>query len=103
AGIAIGAVIAFSLTPLLAWQLFHVTPTDPLTYLSVALTLGLTAIFAALVPARRAMRIGPPKTLRNLSLGGSRGRIRRDRHLSLRSDPARTRDVARSDPRRRLR
>jgi predicted permease len=65
AGIAIGAVIAFSLTPLLAWQLFHVTPTDPLTYLSVAVTLGLTAIFAALVPARRAMRIDPATTLRN--------------------------------------
>jgi putative ABC transport system permease protein len=64
-GIAIGTVIAFSLTPLLAWQLFHVTPTDPLTYLSVAFTLGITAIFAALVPARRAMRIDPAATLRN--------------------------------------
>ena len=64
-GIAIGTVIAFSLTPLLAWQLFHVTPTDPLTYLAVAFTLGLTAIFAALVPARRAMRIDPATTLRN--------------------------------------
>ncbi|MGE5833776.1 MAG: ABC transporter permease [Acidobacteriota bacterium] len=64
-GIAIGAIIAFILTPLLAWQLFDVTPTDPLTYLSVAFTLGITAIFAALVPARRAMRIDPATTLRN--------------------------------------
>jgi putative ABC transport system permease protein len=65
AGIALGAVIAFSLTPFLAWHLFNVKPTDPVTYITVAFTLAVTAIFAALVPARRAMRIDPATTLRN--------------------------------------
>ena len=64
-GIALGTLAALALTPLLAWQLFGVGPMDPVTYGSVALTLAFTAACAALVPARRAMRINPATTLRN--------------------------------------
>ncbi len=63
-GIAIGIAAALMLTPLLEWQLYGISPMDPLTYVSVALTLATTAAIAALVPARRAMRIDPAKTLR---------------------------------------
>jgi predicted permease len=63
-GIALGVAAALALTPLLEWQLFGVGAMDPLTYLTVALALALTAAVAALVPARRAMKIDPAKTLR---------------------------------------
>jgi putative ABC transport system permease protein len=63
-GIAIGAAAALALTPLLAWQLFGIGPADPITYISVAGLLAAMAVCAALVPARRAMRIDPARTLR---------------------------------------
>jgi predicted permease len=63
-GITLGAIAALALTPLLAWQLFGIGASDPVTYVSVAAALALTAACAALVPARRAMRIDPARTLR---------------------------------------
>jgi putative ABC transport system permease protein len=63
-GITLGAIAALALTPLLARQLFGIGATDPVTYVSVALALAMTAACAALVPARRAMRIDPATTLR---------------------------------------
>ncbi len=63
-GIAIGGAVALALTPFLAWQLFGIGPADPLTYLTVGLTLAITAMVAALVPARRAMKIDPATTLK---------------------------------------
>jgi ABC-type antimicrobial peptide transport system permease subunit len=65
AGIAVGAVVALLLRPVLKAQLFGVGAADPLTYLGVALALTLTALGAALIPARRAMRIDPAHALRN--------------------------------------
>jgi ABC-type lipoprotein release transport system permease subunit len=38
---------------------------DPLTYVGVALALLLTALLAALIPARRAMSVDPVQALRN--------------------------------------
>jgi ABC-type antimicrobial peptide transport system permease subunit len=63
-GIAIGAAAALALTPLLGWQLFGIGPADPVTYVAVAALLASMAVCAALVPARRAMRIDPAATLR---------------------------------------
>ena len=45
-------------------QIFEVSPTDPLTYFSVALLLSLVALVATLVPARRATRVDPMIALR---------------------------------------
>ena len=68
-GIALGTMAALALTPLLAWQLFGIGATDPVTYGTVALTLAFTAACAALVPARRAMRIDPATTLKRRDRG----------------------------------
>ena len=65
AGIAIGAVAALLLRPVLKAQLFGVGAADPLTYVGVALALTITALAAALIPARRAMRVDPAHALRN--------------------------------------
>ena len=78
-GIAAGAALALALGPVLRAQLFEVTSTDPLTYVVVAGTLALTAAGAALVPARRAMRVDPAYTLRNCRGAGVRGRGSQDR------------------------
>ncbi len=63
-GIAVGLVGAFAATRLLRALLFGVGTTDLLTYSAVVLLLGLAALFAGLVPARRAMRVDPVVALR---------------------------------------
>lgn len=64
----IGAVLGISasllLTRLMARQLFGVSAHDPLTYASVALVLMLVAVVACFIPARRAVRMDPMKSLR---------------------------------------
>jgi predicted permease len=63
-GIGLGLVAAYALTRTIAAFLFGVSPTDPLTALSVAGVLLLVAGLAAFVPARRAAGIDPAVTLR---------------------------------------
>jgi putative ABC transport system permease protein len=63
-GVAIGAAIGLLVAPSLSSQFFGVTPFDPTTYLTVAITLLVIATLAAYVPARRAMRVDPVTTLR---------------------------------------
>jgi hypothetical protein len=46
-------------------ELFGVSPTDPLTYLSVALVVSIGATVATWLPARRAARVDPAITLRS--------------------------------------
>ncbi|HEX8878547.1 MAG TPA: ABC transporter permease [Candidatus Acidoferrum sp.] len=64
AGVAIGVVGALALSRLLSAQLFEVTPADPLTFITVPITLCCAALVAAYVPARRAMRVDPMVALR---------------------------------------
>jgi putative ABC transport system permease protein len=64
AGIAIGLIGAFVLTRLMSSLLFGVKASDPLTFVTVPLVLGLVALFACLIPARRATRIDPLVALR---------------------------------------
>jgi putative ABC transport system permease protein len=63
-GIALGLFGALWLTRLLQQLLFEVAPTDPLTYAGVAVVLGLAALLACYVPARRAARVDPIIALR---------------------------------------
>ena len=58
-GIVVGLVGALALTRLMRTLLFAVTPTDPLTYVGIALVLGAVALLASYLPARRATRIDP--------------------------------------------
>jgi predicted permease len=64
AGIVIGLLLTWPLTPLLESQLFGVRAADPMTLVGVPMVLLVTAIIAALVPARRAMRVDPVQALR---------------------------------------
>jgi len=53
-GILLGLLGAFALTRLLQAFLFEVGPTDPLTFVGVALVLSAATLLACYVPARRA-------------------------------------------------
>jgi predicted permease len=64
AGVAAGIAGAFGLTRLMATLLFHVSATDPATFVAVAVLFLLVAVAASYVPARRATRIDPMAALR---------------------------------------
>jgi ABC-type antimicrobial peptide transport system permease subunit len=64
AGVAVGIAGAYFLTRLMTTLLFHVSATDPATFVSVALLFLLVALAASYVPARRATRIDPMAALR---------------------------------------
>jgi putative ABC transport system permease protein len=64
-GVGIGLVGALALTQLLKSFLFEVTPTDPVTFVSVAIALIAAALIACLIPARRAASIDPNVALRS--------------------------------------
>ena len=65
AGIALGILGAFLLAKLLATQLYGVSALDPITYISVALLVGIVTLAACYIPARRAMQVDPLVALRN--------------------------------------
>ena len=65
AGVGIGVLGAFGLTRLITSQLFGVRPTDPTTFILVALTLVGVAVLATFVPAMRATRVDPVVALRD--------------------------------------
>lgn len=66
--VGIGAVIglagALVATRVLRTFLFELTPGDPITYVSVAVVLGVVGIVASWIPARRASRVDPVVALR---------------------------------------
>jgi putative ABC transport system permease protein len=63
-GIAIGLAAAYGLTRLMTSLLYNVKPTDPAIFASVAVLLGVVALLASYLPARRALRIDPMIALR---------------------------------------
>jgi putative ABC transport system permease protein len=64
AGIALGLGGALALTRLLRKMLFEVTPSDPTTFIIIVAVVGLAAMVASWVPARRAARLDPVRALR---------------------------------------
>ncbi len=64
AGLAIGLAASLASTRLLRSQLFGVQPADPIAYATVAVLLGLVALVACYIPARRAAGVDPIVALR---------------------------------------
>ena len=64
-GIAIGLLAAFALTRVLASMLVEVKPTDPVTFVSVAVLFLVIAVMASWLPALRAAGLDPTTALRN--------------------------------------
>jgi putative ABC transport system permease protein len=64
AGLTLGLAGAMAATRLLSSLLFEVKPTDPVTYAAVAVLLGIVALAASYIPARRASQVDPAIALR---------------------------------------
>lgn len=63
-GIGVGIGAAFVLTRLVRTLLFGVSPTDPATFLGIALLFLLVGLAASYIPAHRASKIDPMEALR---------------------------------------
>jgi macrolide transport system ATP-binding/permease protein len=63
-GLALGIGAALGAARLIGALLAGVGPTDPLTFVAVALTFGLVAVLASAIPARRASRVDPMVAVR---------------------------------------
>ncbi|MFZ0564040.1 MAG: ABC transporter permease [Terriglobales bacterium] len=64
AGIVAGTVLSLAMTRLMAGMLFGISATDPLTFVGVAMLLGVVAFFANYLPARRGASVDPMVALR---------------------------------------
>jgi putative ABC transport system permease protein len=64
AGVAVGLMLAFLATRALRPFLFGVNPMDPLTFVAMSATLGGVAMLATWLPARRAARVDPMRSMR---------------------------------------
>jgi ABC-type antimicrobial peptide transport system permease subunit len=64
AGIAIGLVCSVAAATLLRGLLFGVRAADPETLAAVAAVLGISALLASYIPARRAASVNPVEALR---------------------------------------
>jgi len=64
AGLLFGLAGAWALTRAMTHMLVGVSPSDPLTYVSVAALLSFITLLACWIPARRAMRVDPMVALR---------------------------------------
>ena len=63
-GVAVGLTGALLGMRYIEAQLFGVTATDPLTFVSGCVVLGLAGLIASVIPALRAMRVDPISVLR---------------------------------------
>ncbi len=63
-GIGVGIAGALALTRLMGALLFTIKPTDPVTYVTVAVLLASVALIASFVPALRAANVDPALAMR---------------------------------------
>ncbi len=63
-GIAVGLAAALGVTRLMRTMLYEVSSTDPVTFAMVPMVLGVVALLASWLPARRAARTDPVEALR---------------------------------------
>ncbi len=63
-GLAIGLVLAFLASQVLASTLYGVTPSDGVSFGATVLALGLAGFLATIIPAYRAQQIDPAEVLR---------------------------------------
>ena len=63
-GLGLGLAGAYALSQVLA-EIVAVSPTDPLTFISITVLLAAVALAACLIPARRATRVDPLVALRD--------------------------------------
>jgi predicted permease len=63
-GIAVGIIASLVLARLIASLLFQTAPSDPLTFVGMVFLLGIVALLAGYLPARRASKIDPMVALR---------------------------------------
>ncbi|HEX5077422.1 MAG TPA: ABC transporter permease [Gemmatimonadaceae bacterium] len=63
-GIAVGTLGSFGMARGLATLLHEVSPTDPVTFIAVAVILAAVAVLASWLPARRAAAVDPVVALR---------------------------------------
>jgi putative ABC transport system permease protein len=63
-GVVIGLGVAFGVTQLMVFMLYHVSPTDFPTFALTSCLLAVTSVFACYIPARRASRTDPSRALR---------------------------------------
>jgi ABC-type antimicrobial peptide transport system permease subunit len=64
-GVGIGLAAALALGRVVSSLIYGVRPTDPLTFATVAILLVVVGVLATAVPAYRATRVEPIRTLRD--------------------------------------
>ena len=64
AGVFLGLLGAFGVTRVIGSMLFGISPTDPVSFVGIAVFLTSVAVVASYVPARRAMGVDPVTALR---------------------------------------
>ncbi len=65
AGVGLGLVASYTMTRVLSGLLYEVRPTDPATFIGVALLMSAAALMASYLPARRATRMDLTANLRH--------------------------------------
>ena len=65
AGLAVGLILYFALSPILASLIYGASPRDALSLLAGVMVLGSLALVASYIPARRAARRDPMAALRS--------------------------------------
>jgi len=65
AGLAVGLILYFALSPILASLIYGASPRDALSLLAAVIVLGSLALVASYIPARRAVRGDPMGALRS--------------------------------------